>query len=106
MLRGEHDAFVASAYTSLADLFLRTNNPNEAKAHCQNALQIYAKPGVGHIPNDVAHGLVNIASILEQLNEKETALLLLQRAYNIQDRIPGSHLFILVVSYHLRQCVA
>jgi len=90
MLRGEHDALVASAYTSLADLFLRTNNPNEAKVHCQHALQIYAKQGVGHVPSEVAYGLVTIASILEQLNEKDTALLLLQRAYNIQDRIPGS----------------
>lgn len=89
MLKGEHDALVASAHTSLADLFLRTNNPREAKVHCQNALQIYAKQGVGHVPSDVAFGLVNIASILEQLNEKETALLLLQRACNIQDRMPG-----------------
>lgn len=89
MLRGDHNALVASAYTSLADLFLRTNNPKEAKVHCQHALQIYAKQGVGHIPGDVAYGLVSIASILEQLNEKETALLLLQRAYNIQDRMPG-----------------
>lgn len=89
MLRGEHNALVASAYTSLADLFLRTNNPKEAKAHCQHALQIYAKQGVGHVPGDVAYGLVNIASILVELNEKETALLLLKRAFNIQDRMPG-----------------
>lgn len=33
MLRGEHDALVASAYTSLAELYLRTNNPKEAKVH-------------------------------------------------------------------------
>jgi tetratricopeptide (TPR) repeat protein len=89
MLRGEHDALVAAAYTSLAELYLRTNNPKEAKVHCQLALQIYAKQGVGHVPGDVAYGLVNIASILVQLNEKETALLLLKRAYNIQDRLPG-----------------
>jgi tetratricopeptide (TPR) repeat protein len=91
MLRGEHDALVAAAYTSLAELYLRTNNPKEAKVHCQLALQIYAKQGVGHVPGDVAYGLVNIASILVQLNEKETALLLLKRAYNIQDRLPGSN---------------
>lgn len=89
-LRGEHNALVASAYTSLAELYLRTNKPREAKANCQNALHIYAKHGVGHIPGDIAYGLIDIASILEQLNEKETALLLLQRAYNIQDRMPGS----------------
>lgn len=91
MLRGEHNALVASAYTCLADLFLRTNNPKEARAHCQHALQIYAKQAVGHVPGDVAYGLVDIASILVELNEKDTALLLLKRAFNIQDRMPGTH---------------
>lgn len=91
MLRGENNALVASAYTCLADLFLRTNNPKEARAHCQHALHIYAKQAVGHVPSDVAYGLVDIASILVELNEKDTALLLLKRAFNIQDRMPGTH---------------
>lgn len=90
-LRGEHSALVASAHTSLAELFLHTNNPKEAKVHCRLALRIYSKQGVGHVPGDVAYGLVNIASILVQVNEKETALVLLKRAYNIQDRMPGSN---------------
>jgi len=100
MLKGEHDSMVASAHTSLADLFLRTNNPNEAKLQCQQALQIYAKPGARHVPCDVAYGLVAIAAILEQLNEHETAMLLLQRAFNIQERIPGTSL----VSYITSNC--
>lgn len=89
ILQGDQNALVASTYTSLADLYMQTNKPKEAKVHCQLALQILAKQGVGHTPDDVAYGLVNIASILEQLNEKETALILLQRAYNIQDKLPG-----------------
>lgn len=88
-LKGDNHSLVASAYVRLADLYLRTNKPHEAKEICERALNIYGKQGVGHMPADVGNGLMEIASVLEQLNEKETALLLLQRAYIIEDKLPG-----------------
>jgi tetratricopeptide (TPR) repeat protein len=88
-LKGDNHSLVASAFVNLAEFHLRTNKPGEAKSYCEAALRIYGKQGAGHAPGDVAHGLADIAAILEQLNEKETALFLLQRAFNILDKSPG-----------------
>ncbi|CAK9192198.1 unnamed protein product [Sphagnum jensenii] len=91
-LKGDNHSLVASAFVNLAEFHLRTNKPGEAKSYCEAALRIYGKQGAGHAPGDVAHGLADIAAILEQLNEKETALFLLQRAFNILDKSPGSQI--------------
>ena len=79
-LKGDNHTLVAACYVSLAELYLKTNKPREAKTFCENALRIYGKQGSGHNPEDVANGLTN---------EKETALALLQRALTIQDSMPG-----------------
>ncbi|CAK9190594.1 unnamed protein product [Sphagnum troendelagicum] len=91
-LKGDNHSLVALAFVNLAEFHLRTNKPGEAKSYCEAALRIYGKQGAGHAPGDVAHGLADIAAILEQLNEKETALFLLQRAFNILDKAPGSQI--------------
>ncbi|CAK9857994.1 unnamed protein product [Sphagnum jensenii] len=91
-LKGDNHSLVALAFVNLAEFHLRTNKPGEAKSYCEAALRIYGKQGAGHAPGDVAHGLADIAAILEQLNEKETALFLLQRAFNILDKSPGSQI--------------
>lgn len=89
VLKGEDHTSVAAVYVSLADLYLRSNKPSEAKSYCESALRIYGKQGAGHAPEDVADGLTDIAAILEQLNEKEYALRLLKDALGIQASIPG-----------------
>lgn len=88
-LKGDNHTLVAACYVSLAELYLKTNKPREAKTFCENALRIYGKQGSGHNPEDVANGLTDVAAIYEQMNEKETALALLQRALTIQDSMPG-----------------
>ncbi len=43
-------------------------------------------------PGDIAHGLADIASILDELNEKEITLFLLQHAFNILGKSPNDML--------------
>jgi hypothetical protein len=43
-------------------------------------------------PGDIAHGLTDIASILDELNEKEITLFLLQHAFNIFGKSPNDML--------------
>lgn len=100
-LKGDNHPLVAACYASLAELYLKTNKPQEAKSYCENALRVYGKQGSVHNPEDIANGLTDIAAIYDQLNEKDTALMLLQRALNIQDSMPGSfqvHLFVRILS--------
>ncbi len=43
-------------------------------------------------PGDITHGLADIASILDELNEKEITLFLLQHAFNILGKSPNDML--------------
>lgn len=88
-LKGDNHTLVAGCYVSLAELYMKTNKPREAKSFCENALHIYGKQGSGHNPNDVASGLADVAAVYEQMNEKDAAILLLQRALTIQESLPG-----------------
>jgi tetratricopeptide (TPR) repeat protein len=81
-LKGDNHTLVAGCYVSLAELYMKTNKLREAKSFCENALHIYGKQGSGHNPNDVA-------AVYEQMNEKDAAILLLQRALTIQESLPG-----------------
>lgn len=94
-LKGDNHTLVAGCYVSLAELYMKTNKLREAKAFCENALHIYGKQGSGHNPNDIASGLADVAAVYEQMNEKDTAILLLQRALTIQESLPGWTLFFL-----------
>lgn len=88
-LKGDNHTLVAGCYVSLAELYMKTNKLREAKSFCENALNIYGKQGSGHNPNDIASGLADVAAVYEQMNEKDTAILLLQRALTIQESLPG-----------------
>lgn len=88
-LKGDNHTLVAGCYVSLAELYMKTNKLREAKTFCENALHIYGKQGSGHNPNDIASGLADVAAVYEQMNEKDTAILLLQRALTIQESLPG-----------------
>lgn len=88
-IKGDNHTLVAGCYVSLAELYMKTSKVREAKSFCENALHIYGKQGAGNNPNDIASGLADVASVYEVMNEKETAILLLQRALAIQKSLPG-----------------
>lgn len=88
-LKGDNHTSVAGCYVSLAELYVKTNKFREAKSYCENALHIYGKQGVGNNPNDTASGLSDVAAVYEIMNEKDTSLVLLQRALTIQECLPG-----------------
>lgn len=88
-LKGDNHTLVAGCYVSLAELYMKTNKNREAKSFCENAIQIYGKQGSGHNPNDIASGFADVAAVYEQMNEKDTAIFLLQRALKIQESLPG-----------------
>jgi tetratricopeptide (TPR) repeat protein len=88
-LKGDNHTLVAGCYVSLAELYVKTNKNREAKSFCENAIQVYGKQGSGHNPNDIASGFADVAAVYEQMNEKDAAILLLQRALKIQESLPG-----------------
>lgn len=86
---GDGHTTVASVYVSLAEQYMKTGKHREAKAHCESALRIYGRQNAGHSPDDLASGLTEIASVYESMTEREQALMLLQRALDILEGIPG-----------------
>ncbi|KAG0461199.1 hypothetical protein HPP92_021496 [Vanilla planifolia] len=87
--KGDNHTAVALVFVRLADLYYRTGKLRESRSYCENALRIYAKPVPGTAPEDIAGGLVEIASLYEALEEPEEALKLLQKALKLLEDIPG-----------------
>ncbi|KAH7427910.1 hypothetical protein KP509_10G066700 [Ceratopteris richardii] len=86
---GDGHIRVASVYVSLAEQYLKTGKHREAKANCENALRIYGRQNAGHSEVDLATGLTEIASVYESMNEREQAIMFLQRAHDILEVLPG-----------------
>lgn len=88
---GEGHTKVAAVYVSLAEQYLKTGKHRESKMNCENALRIYGRQNAGHSEVDLATGLTEIASVYESMNEKEQAIMFLQRALDILEGLPGHH---------------
>lgn len=88
---GDDHTSVASVYVNLAELYMKMRKQRESKKYCESALRIYGKQNAGHSPDELASGLTEIASVFESMNEREQALLLLQRALDILEMLPGQH---------------
>ncbi|MCO5579233.1 hypothetical protein L7F22_033087 [Adiantum nelumboides] len=90
-VNGEGHIKVATVYVSLAEQYLKTGKHREAKTQCENALRIYGRQNAGHREVDLATGLTEIASVYESMNEREQAIMFLQRALDILEGLPGHH---------------
>ncbi|KAH7289634.1 hypothetical protein KP509_30G012300 [Ceratopteris richardii] len=88
-IHGESHSSVAAVYVNLAVLFMKMRKYKESKTYCESALRIYGKPNAGHSPDELASGLTEIASVFENMGEREQALFLLQRALDILEALPG-----------------
>ena len=89
--KGENHVSVASVYVSLAEAYLKIGKVRESKTYCQSALRIYNnnKQGGGHLLDEVASGLTDLAVVYESLNEQDQALSLLKKALSILESVPG-----------------
>ncbi|PKA53343.1 polypeptide N-acetylglucosaminyltransferase [Apostasia shenzhenica] len=87
--KGDNHTSVALVFVRLADLYYRTGKLRESKSYCENALRIYAKPVPGTAPEDIAGGLMEIASLYEALEEPEEALKLLQKGLKLLEDVLG-----------------
>ncbi|KAG6557807.1 hypothetical protein Mapa_000574 [Marchantia paleacea] len=87
--KGDGHASVASVYVRLAELYMKTGKPREAKTYCESALRIFGTHGAGHSVEDIVYGLADVAGVYEMMNEKEQAIALLSRAVEIQGSAPG-----------------
>lgn len=86
---GEGHTKVAAVYVSLAEQYMKTGKHREAKSQSESALRIYGRQNAGHSQEDLATGLTEIASVYESMNEREQALMFLQRALDILEGLPG-----------------
>ena len=86
---GDNHMKVAYVYTSLAELFVTIGKHRDAKIHCESAVRIYGHPNAGYLPGELASGLADIARVYINMNEREKALMFLQRAFEVLDGIPG-----------------
>ncbi|KAH0467057.1 hypothetical protein IEQ34_004295 [Dendrobium chrysotoxum] len=87
--KGDNHPAVALVFVRLADLYYRTGKLRESRSYCENALRIYAKPVPGAVPEDIAGGLAEIASLYEAFEEPEEALKLLQKSLKLLEDVPG-----------------
>ncbi|KAG0458159.1 hypothetical protein HPP92_023316 [Vanilla planifolia] len=87
--KGDNHPVVALVLVRLADLYYRTGKRRDSKLYCENALRIYTKRSQGAIPENVAVGLMEIASLYEALEGPEEALKLLQKALKVLEDVPG-----------------
>ncbi|KAJ8422254.1 hypothetical protein Cgig2_011527 [Carnegiea gigantea] len=89
--KGENHPAMASVFIHLAELHYKVGKFGECKSYCEKALQIYNEPCNGSNIDDIANGLVDLATIYESLNELAHALCLLQKALEMFRDQPDRH---------------
>ncbi|XP_074312336.1 protein KINESIN LIGHT CHAIN-RELATED 2-like [Silene latifolia] len=88
--KGKNHPAVASVFVRLAELYTKVGKFSESKSYSEKALQIYNKPPPPGVDvDDIANGLIELATIYETMNEMDEALKLLKKAQELYSERAG-----------------